>query len=719
MTVSPLPDDRIGFFTRSGVHVTRRSTPCDSDPIPALLTALNDRRGAYFACISEFPGRYRPGAIGFVDPPLAIEAHDGALSVKALNKRGTVLLAIFRKAVLAVPGARIVHEDDTAFAARLIAPVVELAEEERTRRPSLFTLLRALQNALASEPDPHLGFYGAFGYDLVSELEPVQRKLARKADERSLVLYLPDELVVVDAGGRAVRHRYYFSVEELSTADRAGGGLARQPDTATAPPVEPDPATYIKAVEQAREAFAAGDMFEVVLSQTFARPAAIAPAQLYQQLTEANPAPYTALMNLGEGEYLVSASPEMFVRVTGRRVETCPISGTVPRGANALQDAENTLALLNSGKEESELTMCTDVDRNDKARVCVPGSVRIIGRRQIELYSRVIHTVDHVEGMLKPDRDAFDAFLSHAWAVTVTGAPKAAAIQFIEDHEADSRAWYGGAFGFVGANGDMDTGLTLRTVRLKNGIASVRAGATLLFASDPVAEEAETRLKASAMLAALEPALSKAKAAPAPMTGTGKKVLLVDHRDSFALMLADYFRQTGAEVITLRPEPAREAMARLQPDLVVLSPGPGRPEDFNLSATIAAALQQQVPIFGVCLGLQGLVEHFGGKLGRLDLPMHGRATTMSASGGKLFAGLPQEFQAGRYHSLYGAVIPDDLVVTARSDDGIVMAVEHRTLPIGAVQFHPESLMTLQDDIGHRLLDNVMRMASREPNRRRA
>ena len=122
-------------------------------------------------------------------------------------------------------------------------------------------------------------------------------------------------------------------------------------------------------------------------------------------------------------------------------------------------------SLLASAKEESELTMCTDVDRNDKARVCEPGSVRVLGRRQIEMYSRLIHTVDHVEGYLRAGFDALDAFLCHTWAVTVTGAPKNWAIRFVEQNEASPRAWYGGAVGHVAFDGSLNTGLTLRTVR--------------------------------------------------------------------------------------------------------------------------------------------------------------------------------------------------------------------------------------------------------------
>ena len=159
------------------------------------------------------------------------------------------------------------------------------------------------------------------------------------------------------------------------------------------------------------------------------------PSIVFRRLRQANPAPYGALINLGEGEFLVAASPEMYVRVEGRRIETCPISGTIARGRDPVEDAERIRELLNSTKDESELTMCTDVDRNDKSRVSTPGSVRVIGRRQIELYSRLIHTVDHVEGELRPEFDALDGFLSHAWAVTVTGAPKLWAIRFIEEQE--------------------------------------------------------------------------------------------------------------------------------------------------------------------------------------------------------------------------------------------------------------------------------------------
>jgi anthranilate synthase len=327
------------------------------------------------------------------------------------------------------------------------------------------------------------------------------------------------------------------------------------------------------------------------------------------------------------------------------------------------------------------------------------------------MYSRLIHTVDHVEGRLRPEFDALDAFLAHAWAVTVTGAPKAWAMQFIEDHERSPRAWYGGAVGVIGFDGNLNTGLTLRTIRVKDGVAEVRAGATLLYDSDPDAEEAETELKASAFLDAIRHPAGDERRAPAavPRTGAGRRVLLIDHQDSFVHTLANYLRQTGADVVTLRSGFPADAYDDVKPHLAVLSPGPGTPSDFDVAGTMDALVRRQIPAFGVCLGLQGMVEYFGGALGVLHPPVHGKASRIRVVGGRLFDGLPAEFTAGRYHSLFALRerLPAELEVTAESEDGVIMAIEHRTLPLAAVQFHPESIMTLAGDVGLMLLANVM------------
>jgi len=246
---------------------------------------------------------------------------------------------------------------------------------------------------------------------------------------------------------------------------------------------------------------------------------------------------------------------------------------------------------------------------------------------------------------------------------------------------------------------------------VKDGIAEIRVGATLLYDSDPEAEEAETELKAAAFLDAVRSTRTptSARLATTAHPGAGKRILLVDHQDSFVHTLANYLRQTGADVVTMRSGFPTEVFDQLEPHLVVLSPGPGTPSDFDLVGTLEALARRRIPVFGVCLGLQGMAEYCGGALGVLDPPVHGKPSRIRVLGGRLFDGLPSTLVAGRYHSLYAIreKLPDVLEVTAETDDGVVMAIEHRALPWAAVQFHPESIMTLEGDVGLRLLGNVV------------
>ncbi|MGH3167918.1 MAG: anthranilate synthase component I, partial [Trebonia sp.] len=603
------------LVTGGGATVTRTAEPFDPAELAAIAQRADHRRSGVMSSGMEYPGRYSRWHMAYTDPLVEIVAKGRMITARSLNERGRVILPVIAAALRGTGYEQPGNDDECT----VVIPEGEgtFTEEERSRRPTVFTALRAIVKALSCD-DPHIGLYGAFGYDLAFQFEPVRLAKDRAPDQRDMVLHLPDEVFVLDRRREeAVRYRYEFAVGGVTTE-----GLPRQTaDTPAIPtvvekiPDNPVPGRYAEVVARAKEKFFRGDLFEVVPGHVFYGRCA-SPSAFYERLRERNPAPYEFLFNLGGGEYLVGASPEMYVRVTGDRVETCPISGTIARGVDPLEDAANILTLLGSAKEESELTMCTDVDRNDKSRVCVPGSVRVIGRRQIELYSRVIHTVDHVEGRLRPGMDAFDAFLTHMWAVTVTGAPKTWAMQFIEDNEDAPRRWYGGAVGKIGLDGSMNTGLTLRTAHIRGGVAAVRAGATLLHDSDPESEERETHIKARALIETLQesspertvhPAASSA--APAPAAAGPLRVLLVDHQDSFVHTLGDYFRQCGAEVTTLRAGFPASTLDSFAPDLVVLSPGPGRPSDFACDELLAELDARKLPAFGVCLGLQAMVEH--------------------------------------------------------------------------------------------------------------
>jgi anthranilate synthase len=719
---------RTELTTRGGVRVARTAAPFDPVELNRIATLVDERRGGVMSSGMEYPGRYSRWHMAYVDPCAEIIATGRRVTARALNDRGRVLLPVIRAAMARV--GEPVAEDTVVIA----EPDRQFTEEERSRRPTVFSALREITAAFGCE-DPHLGLYGAFGYDLAFQFEPVRLRRERPAEQRDLVLHLPDEIWVLDRKREeAIRYAYEFESGGESTAGferrTASTGPQHAPpsvrDKELPPP--PRPGSYARVVAEARERFACGDLFEVVPSHVFHGRCA-SPAAFYELLRQRNPAPYEFLFNLGQGEYLVGASPEMYVRVTGDRVETCPIAGTIARGEDTLEDAANIATLLGSAKEESELTMCTDVDRNDKSRVCVPGTVRVIGRRQIEMYSRLIHTVDHIEGRLRPGFDALDAFLTHMWAVTVTGAPKTWAMQFIEDHEPTPRRWYGGAVGKVGFDGSMNTGLTLRTAHITGGIAAVRAGATLLYDSVPDAEETETHIKARALLETLAEAERLARgvtgsaegeagAAGAQTTGgpgeRALRVLLVDHQDSFVHTLGDYFRQHGAEVTTLRFGFAPALLDSYAPDLVVLSPGPGRPADFGCAALLDEVYARELPAFGVCLGLQAMVEHAGGTLALLPEPAHGKPGLVRVSGGSLLAGLPAEFTAGRYHSLYarpgevrgGFAVTATLSAPGRAD-GVVMAIEDERTGRWAVQFHPESILTASGRSGHQVVANVL------------
>jgi len=725
------------FTTAGGIEVAVRSQPLSTDvSLASIYDQIDVSKGAIFSSGFDYPGRHSRWDIGFANPAVEFIAKGREFAFNALNAQGSVLIPVLEGLLNGHSHIQSLNRpDSTAAGHRLLgtlAPQADFfAEEERSRQPSVFSILRALNSFFYSDAADagNFGLYGAFGYDLVFQFEKIQLKHDRTdVGVPDCHLFLPLELIVVDRKREvAQKITYSLSTPAGATGSHPGGGQRFDPPSASGTAgvtCDHAPGEFAAKVRKIIEGTERGDYFEVILSQTFSTPFTGKPTDLFKQLARVNPSPYMFLINLGT-EQIVGASPEIYVRVTDRRYETCPISGTVTRGESALEDADQVRKLLNSDKEESELTMCTDVDRNDMARVCEPGSVRILGRRQLEFYSHLIHTVDHLEGTLRSEFDALDAFQTHMWACTVTGAPKPAALQEIEALENSPRGWYAGAIGFVSFRGNVNTGITLRTAQLRDGRAVVRAGATLLWGSSPEEEERETRTKAAAFLTAIAD-YDEQTADPrkAPQTtfkigGAARKVLLVDCRDSFVHNLAAYLRELGCSVVTLRSGFPLEKLDEIKPALVLLSPGPGSPAQFGVPELVGELVQRRVPAFGVCLGHQGIGQHFGATLGQLPTPVHGKASRITHTGSPLFDGVESEFEAGRYHSLYlvNSTIPTELTVTAQTirtdeygaEEIIPMAVEHTRLPIAGVQFHPESLMTLKKGTGHQLLRNAIRM----------
>lgn len=701
------------YLTPRGIAVSRSVANLGyARGLRALLRRLDTQRGIYLSSGYEFPGRYSRWDVAAVAPPLEIIARGREVTVRALNDRGGALNRILEPILAA-------HPHWETFEARegvlhgFLKPLPSLfPEEERSKQPSAFSIVRALLDEFKHPLASRLALVGAFGYDLLLQFDPIEKKLPR-SDVKDLHLFLCDDIYFMDRKREKIeRYQYEFSRDDIAThglkhdAEKLKTGKKAKPGSIVS---DHTPEEYMAKVEKVREGMRQGDYYEVVLRQTFRAPYGGKPSDLFEKLQQASPSPYQFFLQLGE-EQLIGASPEMFVRVEGRRMETCPIAGTARRTGDPLKDADNIRELLNSKKEESELTMCTDVDRNDKSRIAVPGSVKLIGRRLIESYAGLFHTVDHVEGTLAEGFDSLDAFLTHMWAVTIIGAPKKWAAQAVEDLEKDARGWYGGAVGMIALDGDINTGITIRTVHLRDGEAKYPAGATLLFDSDAASEDKECWTKATGFFRALN-AEKKAEAPYAPSTANsaGVRMLLVDNEDCFIHTLANYARQTGAEVITYRAGFPLHLIEQIKPSLILISPGPGRPQDFGVPDLVRHAAKLGVPVFGVCLGLQGIVEAFGGELGVLNYPMHGKPSVIKHKGLGVFEGLPEEMQVGRYHSLYAIreKLPSVFEITAESEDGIIMGVRHRELPLEAVQFHPESILTLNGDCGLRLMENVV------------
>lgn len=260
---------------------------------------------------------------------------------------------------------------------------------------------------------------------------------------------------------------------------------------------------FERAVDAIREHIAAGDIFQAVLSRRMECRVADEPFAIYASLREINPSPYMYYLDFGD-ETVIGASPEMLVRVENRRVTTVPIAGTRPRGKTPEDDERLANGLLNDPKERAEHTMLVDLARNDVGKVCRFGSVSVSDFMSIEKFSHVQHIVSTVNGVLKDNLDCYDAFRSCFPAGTVSGAPKIRAMQIIDDRETGPRGLYAGAVGYIGFDKNLDFAIAIRTVVVRDGVASVQVGAGIVADSVPANEWNETENKAAAMIRAIE-----------------------------------------------------------------------------------------------------------------------------------------------------------------------------------------------------------------------
>ncbi|MFV0624950.1 anthranilate synthase component I [Sphingomonas sp. ac-8] len=371
---------------------------------------------------------------------------------------------------------------------------------------------------------------GYFGYETIGLVEKLDRPAANPLDLPDMMFVRPTLLMVFDRLSDALFLVAPVWPDAADAADADGAiaaAMGRIEDVAArlarTPLPEPvravpqeialtptlAPGRYAEMVASAKEYIGAGDIFQVVLAQRFTAPFALPPFELYRALRRVNPSPFLYHLDL-PGFALIGSSPEILVRVRDGEVTIRPIAGTRPRGATAVQDAENRESLLADPKERAEHLMLLDLGRNDVGRVAEAGSVRVTDSYGIEFYSHVMHIVSNVVGRLAPDRDALDALFAGFPAGTVSGAPKVRACQVIAELEEETRGAYAGGVGYFSPDGSMDSCIVLRTAVVKDGTMHVQAGAGIVADSDAAYEQRECEAKAGALLAAAREAIARA-----------------------------------------------------------------------------------------------------------------------------------------------------------------------------------------------------------------
>ena len=374
-------------------------------------------------------------------------------------------------------------------------------------------------------PPPSAGLFGYLGYDMVRQMERLPDINPDVLGTLDAILIRPTIVIVFDAVKDSIiiitPVRPEQSVSAKTALGRATERLTAIVDAFDAPLPKsmreaPDnmPATqasnttpdeYAAMVRSAKEYIAAGDIFQVVLSQRFSAPFDLSPFSLYRALRRVNPAPFLYFLDFG-GFSIAGSSPEILVRVRDGRVTIRPIAGTRPRGATPHEDAALERELLADPKECAEHLMLLDLGRNDVGRVSTIGSVDVTDKFFIERYSQVMHIVSNVEGELAKGCDVLDALIAGFPAGTVSGAPKVRAMQIIDELEKEKRGIYAGCVGYFSAAGEMDTCIVLRTAVIKDGTMYVQAGAGIVADSDPALEQQECINKAKALFRAAEEA---------------------------------------------------------------------------------------------------------------------------------------------------------------------------------------------------------------------
>jgi anthranilate/para-aminobenzoate synthase component I len=471
----------------------------------------NGGASCLFESVSPVDKSSRLSVIG-IEPPLELIGKDDHLTVRLHDARARVYLDFLRYEF--EPFIEKVSDDGCQV--DFVIPRLPFygPEDARLDRQNIVQPIRRMLANFHQEEKNFVGLYGALGYRFVYQFEDIPTE--RPCQEPDFHLFLFDNILIFNHLTQdlslyvsrqtpedttrdldlIVEKTKHPEPEHDSTALKIGKMVST-----------PDDQTFMEQVAQGIDLCHRGELLEIVLSRQMQMRVEGDLLPLYARYRSVNPSPYQFFFDFTD-EVLVGASPELMLRYEAGRATLRPISGSVRRSANPIEDHHLMMSLLNSPKENSELDMLIDLGRNDLARICKPG-ITIDHYRIIEKYSHVTHTVSQVSGELEDQYSGFDALIASLNAGTLTGAPKIAAMHYIEQIEQHTRGYYGGSIGWLLFSNEVNTAITIRTAHIRDGIMSFCAGATLLYESEPESELKETKIKAGAFLKAIEPFLDE------------------------------------------------------------------------------------------------------------------------------------------------------------------------------------------------------------------
>ena len=474
--------------------------------------------------------KYGEKSIGSANPCIKVRGRDAKFEIIALNDLGKKFLASIKDDFSFCESVKF---SSSKISGKLESRAEFLSESERLRQKTHADILRAVAFKFVPVYKPFAvcgGLMGAIAYDFIDQFEKLPKNKKDVLNEPDYEMNFYDNIFIADhKNGKLffVANALIFNEEDKDSElarclkiienYKTALGYETFKKNATGQKISVSSDTskeeFIKIVKELKQNILAGDIFQAVVSRTLVANYSCEPFDAYVALRSINPSPYMFYFNTSTG-IIVGSSPETFLKVEGekkKRVEIRPIAGTKPRGIvngeiDQELDGRYEAQLKNDKKELAEHTMLIDLARNDVARVCEAGSRICEMPYSIEKYSHVQHLVSKVSGILKPDLDALHAYLASMNMGTLTGAPKVEAMKLLRQKEKTRRGFYGGSIGYLTPSRDFDSAIIIRSIKMQKGKAYVRAGAGIVFDSDPQEEFLETQRKAQACIAALETA---------------------------------------------------------------------------------------------------------------------------------------------------------------------------------------------------------------------